>query len=94
MPSSYDDDEGPEATGLKKRRNLSPLLQQRGSGGRGLRLRMENGLGRAVEYCLTKWGQALCPALNALLNGTPAHEQSFALERLWASAKPSYLGFR
>jgi DNA-binding HxlR family transcriptional regulator len=23
-----------------------------------------------VEYCLTKWGQALCPALDALLKGS------------------------
>ena len=94
MPSSDDDDEGLEATGLKKRRNLSPLLQPRGTGGRGLRLRLENGLARAVEYCLTKWAQAPCPALNALLKWTAVREQTFALEGLWASAKPRYLGFR
>lgn len=29
-----------------------------------------------VEYCLTEWGQNLCPALNAMLQwaeGAPAH---------------------
>jgi len=28
-----------------------------------------------VEYCLTKWGQALCPALDALLNWAAKREE-------------------
>jgi DNA-binding HxlR family transcriptional regulator len=28
-----------------------------------------------VEYCLTKWGQALCPALDALLKWAALHEK-------------------
>ena len=28
-----------------------------------------------VEYCLTKWGQALCPALDALLQWAALREQ-------------------
>jgi DNA-binding HxlR family transcriptional regulator len=28
-----------------------------------------------VEYCLTKWGQALCPALDALLKWAESHDR-------------------
>src|SRR5260370_16885272 len=71
MPSSDDDDEGLEATGLKKRRNLSPLLQPRGTGGRGLRLRLTNGLPRPLEHSLTKLLHAPCPTPTAFPKYTP-----------------------
>jgi hypothetical protein len=29
-----------------------------------------------VEYCLTKWGQALCPALDSLLKWAALHEKN------------------
>jgi DNA-binding HxlR family transcriptional regulator len=36
-----------------------------------------------VEYCLTKWGQALCPALDALLKWAALREKlSEAVKRL------------
>jgi DNA-binding HxlR family transcriptional regulator len=32
-----------------------------------------------VEYCLTNWGQALCPALDALLKWAELREEMFEL---------------
>jgi hypothetical protein len=55
---------------------------------------MESGLGRAVEYCLKKRGQALHPALDASLKWAVVREPAFALDGLWASAKSRQLGRR
>lgn len=33
-----------------------------------------------VEYCLTKWGQALCPALDALLSWAALRQEMVALD--------------
>ncbi len=34
-----------------------------------------------VEYCLTDWGQALCPALDALLTWAASREESLGPEK-------------
>lgn len=33
-----------------------------------------------VEYCLTEWGQALCPALDALLSWAALRQEMVALD--------------
>jgi len=35
-----------------------------------------------VEYCLTEWGQALCPALDAVLKWAALHGSGAELDRV------------